>query len=211
MLQRDAADARYDARVSSLLERRDARRTEVIEAACRVILRDGVGGASMKAIAKELGTTVGVITHNFADKDELVREALHHVVGDLFDSAVGATEGLSGAERLERMMEEALPTTRARHERWQVWVSFLGEIMGSQALLDDERHQNGRFLEAIRGVLEELKASKRLAPGIDPVREARAAMSLVDGLGLDAILHPQLYPPKFQREIVRRYAAQLTR
>jgi AcrR family transcriptional regulator len=210
MLER-TTPTRYDARVSSLLERRESRRTEVIEAACRVILRDGVGGASMKAIAKELGTTVGVITHNFADKDELVRLALHHVVGDLFDTAVTSTADLSGIERLAGMMEEALPTTKARHERWQVWVSFLGEIMGSQALLEDERHQNGRFLDAIRDVLDGLRAAGRLARDVDPNREARTAMSLVDGLGLDAVLHPHLYPAKFQRETVRRYCDQLTR
>ena len=196
--------------MESPVDRRETRRRDVIEAACRVILRDGVGGASMKAIARELGTTVGVITHNFSDKDELVRLALHHVVGDLFETAVTSTAHLQGMERLRRMLEEALPTTPARRERWQVWVSFLGEIMGSKALLEDERAQNGRFVRAIADSLGELREAGELSPDVEPKREARAAMSLVDGLGLDAVLHPNLYPPAFQRALIARYVDQLT-
>lgn len=182
---------------------------DVIQATCRVILRDGVGGASMKAIAKELGTTVGVITHHFDTKSELVQLALQHVVGDLFEKAVANTADLPGPQRLERMLEEALPTTAARQRHWRVWVSFLGEIMGSEDLLEGERRQTLRFLAAIQDVLEQLRSEGSLSADVDPKREARAAMSLVDGLGVDAVLSPNLYPPAFQREVVQRYCRQL--
>ncbi len=54
----------------------DDRRLEVAQAAWRVIVREGLDRTSMRAIAQELGSSTGVVTHYFRDKEELILFAL---------------------------------------------------------------------------------------------------------------------------------------
>ena len=53
------------------------RRIEVSEAAWKVIVREGLDRTSMRAIARELDCTTGVVTHYFRDKQELILFALN--------------------------------------------------------------------------------------------------------------------------------------
>lgn len=57
----------------------DDRRIKVAQAAWRVIVREGLDRASMRAIAQELGSSTGVVTHYFRDKEELILFALEQV------------------------------------------------------------------------------------------------------------------------------------
>ena len=60
----------------STAQDKPARRSEIIDATIRVIGRKGLAGASIRAIAHELGQTIGVVTHHFRDKSELLCAAL---------------------------------------------------------------------------------------------------------------------------------------
>ena len=54
----------------------DDRRIEVAKAAWQVIIREGLDRTSMRAIAQELGSSTGVVTHYFRDKEDLILFAL---------------------------------------------------------------------------------------------------------------------------------------
>lgn len=60
------------------------RRTDLARAACAVIARSGVDGATMRAVAAEAGCTTGMVRHYYADRQELVVAAL--------DAATAAAE-----------------------------------------------------------------------------------------------------------------------
>ena len=59
------------------------RRIEVSEAAWKVIVREGLDRTSIRAIARELDCTTGVVTHYFRDKQELILFALNQVTAKL--------------------------------------------------------------------------------------------------------------------------------
>ena len=54
----------------------EERRNAVLAAVWRVVERDGLPGATMRAIAQEAGASTAVITHYFNNKDEVLRAAL---------------------------------------------------------------------------------------------------------------------------------------
>ena len=56
--------------------RRPERRAEIVSAAGRIIEQKGLEGASLRAIARELGCTTGVLTHHFVSKEDLLHAAL---------------------------------------------------------------------------------------------------------------------------------------
>ncbi|WP_020014930.1 TetR/AcrR family transcriptional regulator [Promicromonospora sukumoe] len=71
-----------------------ARRAQIVEAAVRVIAREGLSKASFGRIATEAGlSSPGMISYHFADKDELLTVLTDTVLGDCLaaiDAAVAA-------------------------------------------------------------------------------------------------------------------------
>ncbi len=57
----------------------DARRAAIVEAALRVIAGAGLENATVRRIAHEAVSTTGLVTHYFANKDEILIAALRHV------------------------------------------------------------------------------------------------------------------------------------
>ncbi|HLR93636.1 MAG TPA: TetR family transcriptional regulator [Jiangellaceae bacterium] len=58
----------------------DERRERFAEATWRVILRDGVGGVSVRTVAAEAGHSTGSLRHVFASQSQLLVFALQLVV-----------------------------------------------------------------------------------------------------------------------------------
>ncbi len=53
------------------------------DAAIRLGVRDGIDGASIRTIAREVGVTEGAVYKHFANKEELIREAYSSVVEEM--------------------------------------------------------------------------------------------------------------------------------
>src|SRR5260370_37299013 len=54
----------------------DARRDEILSATWRVIARDGIARAPIRAIAREAGCSRGILAHYFDDKADILGSAL---------------------------------------------------------------------------------------------------------------------------------------
>jgi AcrR family transcriptional regulator len=192
------------------VEAKTARLHGIAEAVSRVMARNGAGLASLRDIADEMGSSVGVLTHYFQSKEELYLYAWRYLVGEIFSQALAAGEGAVGLDRIERILLAALPTTSDRRERWRQWMAFLGAAVSGGLILEEERRNNVRFLRALRRELETCVEEGRLSADLDIDSEARSLMSLVDGLGVDAVLHPVLFSAPEQKQVVRRHLARLS-
>lgn len=180
-------------------------REQVAEAAWRVILRDGLHNASVRAIAKELDATTGVVSYHFHDKAELLLFALDRLGSAIIRDIDAALAGATGIERIRRILRTTLPVGPRETAGWKLWISFVGLAMSDKALRDE--HQ--RRLEILNGRLEfeirALQARGELAAKIDARHEADALVALSDGIGLGHVLRPKTYPPKKQWAIVDGY------
>lgn len=58
-------------------------RDDLKQAAIRIGVRDGVDGASIRTIAREVGITEGAVYKHFTNKDALIREAFTGVVEEM--------------------------------------------------------------------------------------------------------------------------------
>jgi AcrR family transcriptional regulator len=99
-------------------------RQRLLEAAVHYVLRHGVGGLSLRPMAKEIGTTARMLMHHFGSKETLVAEVLLAIeqgfaertaayIGD--DHSVSYTLGRMWSETAAPAMEPAL---RAMFEVW---------------------------------------------------------------------------------------------
>ncbi|WP_423461917.1 TetR/AcrR family transcriptional regulator [Promicromonospora sp. MS192] len=74
-----------------------ARRAQIVEAAVRVIAREGLSKASFGRIAAEAGlSSAGMISYHFADKDELLTVLSDAALGDCVAAVEGAVAQADG-------------------------------------------------------------------------------------------------------------------
>jgi AcrR family transcriptional regulator len=160
----------------------------VCEAACRVIIRNGLETTTMRDISREGGFTTGVLTHYFPDKQAVIVGAFLAASEDWFAelhrrlASAGAPE-----EQLVTLVNLALPADPARRAEWRLWSEmwtyagrdpeFAAQLIETDALWELE----------IRGVLERTREAGAIRD-IDVVVEARLLARLIDGLGLRAWL-----------------------
>lgn len=78
--------------------------TRVLRAAAQRFLRDGVDGASLREIARDAGTSVGMVTYYFPTKDDLFTAVVEGVyVGVLRDITAALTPDAPFEEKVQRL------------------------------------------------------------------------------------------------------------
>lgn len=181
------------------------RRFEVSAAAWRVIVREGLDRASVRAIAQEMNCTTGVITHYFRNKRELILFALHQVTERLQSSMEQSAVEKAGRDRLVAMLASFLPIDQERQEILQVWVAFLGYAVGREDLMADHQQSAGELRQVVIQELIALQKRGQIRSNINPETEANVLLALVNGISLDSLIQKQRLSPEQQQETLRRY------
>lgn len=183
----------------------DDRRIEVANAAWRVIIREGLDRTSMRAIAQELGSSTGVVTHYFRDKEALILFALERVFENVLDKMKGCTQREQGIDRLEAMLFTALPLENRDKDDWKVWVAFLGYSIGREHLVQKHRKRYDCLRQMLTQALADLQTANLLRADLDLTLEANALVALVDGIGTGVIICPEQFSAQQQQYLVRRH------
>ncbi len=163
----------------------DARRREIVEASWEVIATEGLDGLTMRKIAAAAGCTTGRLTHYFAGREELVLAALRAV----YDAAASRMTAARNAEapprqRLQRVLEEALPLDEARLREWKIWIAFWAAAASDETLAQENDARHAEWRASIAPLVRDI------APSADADREAGRLVGLVNGLGLEAAISP---------------------
>ncbi|MHC5897083.1 TetR/AcrR family transcriptional regulator [Nostoc sp.] len=183
----------------------DDRRIEVAKAAWRVIVREGLDRASMRAIAQELGSSTGVVTHYFRDKEELTLFALEQVFENVLEDMKTCAEGQQGIDRLVQMIFVALPLEDIDKADWKVWVAFLGYSIGRERLVQEHRKRYDFLRQIISQELADLQKALLIRADLDLTLEANALIALVDGIGTGVVIFPEQFSADQQKYLVRRH------
>ncbi|AVH68303.1 MULTISPECIES: TetR/AcrR family transcriptional regulator [Nostoc] len=183
----------------------DDRRIEVAKAAWRVIVREGLDRASMRAIAQELGSSTGVVTHYFRDKEELTLFALEQVFENVLEDMKTCAEGRQGIDRLVQMIFVALPLEDIDKADWKVWVAFLGYSIGRERLVQEHRKRYDFLRQIISQELADLQKALLIRADLDLTLEANALIALVDGIGTGVVIFPEQFSADQQKYLVRRH------
>ncbi|ESA37402.1 family transcriptional regulator [Leptolyngbya sp. Heron Island J] len=181
------------------------RRLEVSAAAWRVIVREGLDRASMRAIAQEMNCTTGVVTHYFRNKQELILFALHQVTERLRGRMESAIASCSGADRLVAMLSAFLPVDPEQLDILKVWVAFLGYAVGREQLMAEHQQSAGQLRQVVVQELVMLQQQQEIRADINPEIEANVLLALVNGISLDTLIQSQRLSPERQAAILHSY------
>ncbi|MEU2432159.1 TetR family transcriptional regulator [Streptomyces sp. NPDC007861] len=118
----------------------DQRRRELLEAADRVVLRDGPG-ASMNAIAAEAGITKPILYRHFGDKGGLYRALAKRHTDALLDALRTAIDASSDRrERVEHTLDTYLAAIEARPQVYRFLMHPADDPQLSEQTFDVGRH-----------------------------------------------------------------------
>jgi len=179
----------------------DARRLSLIEAAARVLAREGAAGASVRTIATEAGVSAGLVGHYFDGIDALIAATYGHV-GDRVTAALEAAIAAAGTDpraRLSAYVTASFDPPIADPSLLATWLAFWSLVKARPdigRLHDDIYAGYRRDLEALLGACGVNSADLRLA--------AIAITALVDGLWLELCLSPEAFTAAEARTITER-------
>ncbi|NUW36432.1 TetR family transcriptional regulator C-terminal domain-containing protein [Nonomuraea sp. SMC257] len=168
----------------------DERRRELLSAARRVIVRDGIDAATTRAIAKEAGYSNGVLAHYFADKDEILLSALRQSHQRIRERITRRVEGVTGLAALREVLLDNLPLDAERTQETRLEVSFWSRSLAAERLAEVQRAEAEELRAAVRGLLAQAREAGELTTedNLDDVTEH--LLALMDGLSLHLLLYP---------------------
>jgi AcrR family transcriptional regulator len=180
----------------------DERRDEILSATWRVIARDGISGATIRAIAKEANCSRGILGHYFDDKADILGSALVHSHRRVGARMAAAAAGLKGLAALRAVMLEALPLDDRRDLEAQIEISFWGRALGNRAMRDLQHTEFDRLCDRLRGHLQEAADLGELAAGCDLGLATHQLVVLIDGLSAERVLYQDRVTPQRQAEML---------
>jgi TetR/AcrR family transcriptional repressor of bet genes len=134
------------------------RREQICRAAAVVISREGFAGSTMRMVAEEAGVSTGMLNHYFANRQDLLTQALVYVSERAQQRMRDAIEGIPpGRERLSALLDSALAEGDEVTETWRVWINAYGEAVrlpGLRHTIEDRLHSGYELVDtALEGLI----------------------------------------------------------
>lgn len=187
----------------------DAKRDEILAATWRVIARDGIAKATIRAIALEANCSRGILAHYFDGKADILGAALvmsHRRVAARMDAA---TAGLTGLTALRAVMLEALPLDATRDLEAQIEISFWGRALGVGTMRELQHTEFERLWNRLHRHLVQAAETGELRAGVDLDFATHQLVVLIDGLSAERVLYPDRTPTDRQVSMLNQLLANL--
>ena len=162
-------------------------RDRLIDAAFRVVARDGLEAASVKTIATEAGVAPGLMHYHFATKDAVIQAALERSVADYRARGEQRRARTPPAEQLSAFIADARNGIEADREFFKVRLALAARAMTHQPTAAMLAEQTAAAVEETALVL----AAARGEAATDRDRVlAHLLKAIFDGVMLNAITLP---------------------
>lgn len=175
------------------MERKSAavREKEALEAALRIIEREGIGAVSVRKVAAEAGMSAGSLRHIFPQQDDLLvavfRFSMGHTRERVAAIVARAEAGEMGLqEALVEVVMQVLPVSRPAR------IDLLAQLA---VLAANPAHEGIRAVraEASEGLDELCESVLQRARGVEHEGDVRRLRFLIDGMALNILDSPERY------------------
>jgi AcrR family transcriptional regulator len=146
-------------------------RRRLLDAAGRVILRDGAEGVTTRAILDEAGLSAGTLYSYFSSKEDLLGVLAVEMV-QRTESEIGEASGANAAQVLDHLVAEAV----ARPVPEPVLAYLRGRTASDGAVHDAIARFNGWLVDRYGPLIEAGQREGSIAPDLD----APAVIELLD-------------------------------
>jgi len=174
---------------------RDDTRDKLFEAAARVFEEQGIGGASIEAIAAAAGFTRGAFYSNFASKDELIIAMIeNHVeqsierMHELLARHKNLSDFIDALKTMDRSQQDPLGRSPLLHMEMILFV----------ARAEKRRPELAKRLRARRKLIADIVATTAKNSGrngvLTPAWAGAVVLAMEDGFRLHRLIDPETTP-----------------
>jgi AcrR family transcriptional regulator len=174
---------------------RDATCEKLFEAAARVFEEQGIGGATIEAVAAAAGFTRGAFYSNFNSKDELIIAMLEEHVEqsirrnlDLLTRHKSLADFIDALKNMDRSRQDPLGRSPLLHMEMILYV----------ARAEQRRPELAKRLRArrklITDIVETTLKNSGKNPALNPAWTAAIVLALEDGFRLHRLIDPETTP-----------------
>lgn len=185
----------------------ESRRDDVAGAVWRVVARDGLDGASVRAVAAEAGLSAGSLRHWFTAQSDLHVFAMTLVVERIRSRAGALALSAEPLEAAASLLEQFLPLDPERALESEVWLAFTARSPVARELRRVREQAYDDLFDVCRGQVQGL-----LGNAISPATvesEAHRLNALIDGLLVHGVIRPERASPEVLRSVLRAHLEQM--
>lgn len=172
------------------------RQVRIAEAAWRIVLRDGVAGVSVRAVAAEADLATASLRQAFPTQDALLAFCFELVLSRAAERITLLPVPGDARERAEQTLLEVLPLDAERHAEMQVWLAFTAASLAKPLLEPIYARGHDALRELSRSVIRLLVSGNELEV------EAARLHALVDGLAMHLVARADPIAAETARDIL---------
>jgi AcrR family transcriptional regulator len=174
----------------------ELRRTQIADAVHRLIAHAGFEAATMAAVAREAGFSVGLVQHYFTSKDDLLLFAYQRMttaqlarVADLTASSEADKQPIRAI--LLRCMPELWPLDETRRSEYRIGRTFRARALDNPTIAAVARDTAAVIRAEIARAVANGKKCGEVEASTDPDLAATELAALIDGLADDLFHEPE--------------------
>lgn len=158
------------------------RRTQILEAAVRVIARTGVRGLRIETLATEAGVSPALVYYHFQDRAGVLRQALAHVNQRAERYTEDAFAAADPRKQLEEMLLLEIRDVDAVRENSAAWSELRASAVFSEDLRTPLRETTQKWGNELEDLIRQAQDGGRANFQADPADAAERLTALVEGL-----------------------------
>jgi AcrR family transcriptional regulator len=165
---------------------------QLVEAARRVLARDGVKGATLRGVASEAGVPLGTLSYVFGSKEQLLKAVIQDVTEEIAEVLAESAQTDRGLEQAIRAGIETFWTRLVADERWLQVMQYelVMYSLRTPGLDHLARWQTERYCRIVAAWCQQAAndAGELCAVPFDAL--ARVMVASVDGIILQFVADP---------------------
>lgn len=174
----------------------------ILQAACRVVVRDGAHGLRMAAVAQEAGVSKALLHYYFTTRQELLRAAFAFS-STRWDEAVGAelSRAPSVARRLEVYLFASVDSSEPYDTHRALWNEVWSSLRIDTELRPLVRDAYRAWVDRVAALIDEGRRDGSVPKDVASREAGRRLAAVADGL--DSMLYLGLVDRTRARRLLR--------
>ncbi|HEY1710340.1 MAG TPA: TetR family transcriptional regulator C-terminal domain-containing protein [Rhizomicrobium sp.] len=178
------------------------RREAFMQAAYRIIKKQGLVGVTVRAVAKEAGFTTGALVHYVDSVDQLLVEASEFAARDVRAKMLEMEALDDTLVSLREVLYLALPSDEDKRGNWNYWLGFWERSVHNAAVRHITYVRYTEWLKRTARMIRRAKAAGDIASDVDVTLASRSIVALIDGIATMVLRSGKPLSPKEQRDLI---------
>jgi AcrR family transcriptional regulator len=188
-------------------EQNERNRALVLAAAQQVFLARGYHAATLDEIADEAGFSRGVVQSRFGNKADLFLALLEERITERAAQNARLAEGLTGAEGMRVLRENAARRNRAELDWGLLLIEFRAHAARDPVLRERYAAAHARTLQGITDVITALYQRAGQPPPLPPDQMAQLILTITAGSRLEQAAGLEDSPQLAASQLLRSFTA----